>query len=140
MSSTLTPWQGVRNLLLVVFLALAAAATVAIYAEGNYVRPLCQAYGREHQLEYLGFQYPPTIPFGLSQARTSCYCLFSDGSPSMVDVDFARVAPSYVMYRLVDIALTLGLTIPIFFVLFALGLWQVYGALGIKLRRAASQG
>lgn len=136
--ASLTTWQGLRNLLLIGGLAIAAAVAAAILAEGQYARPLCQAYGAERQLTYLRFQYPPANPTGIGSAGSSCYCIFSNGTAATVDVNFERVAPSYVTYLLVRVATTIGLTVPIFFVVFALALVQIYGAMGIKLRPDAA--
>ncbi len=138
-SSSLTSWQLVQNLLIVAALALGSSLTAAIFAEGNYARPQCEAYGRAHQLKYLRFEYPPG-PLGQAEIGSSCYCIFSDGSATPVEVDFQTVASNYVTYLLVDFALTPVLTMPIFFILFTVGLVGVYGALGIRLRPGARQG
>ena len=136
-ASSLTPWQGIRNLVLVGGLSLAAAVAAAIFAEGRYARPLCDAYGRGHGLTYLRFQYPPANPIELARGGSSCYCVFSDGGPKALTVNFDKVAPSDLTYLLVNVSMTIGVTIPLFFVFFVLSLSQIYGALGIQTTRKA---
>jgi hypothetical protein len=125
--------QRAQHLLLVLGLALAAAVAAAIFAEGRYARVLCDGYGRERQLTYVAFRYPPASPLSLLRAGDSSRCVFVDGS-SVVSVDFRAVAPNPLTYWLVTLAMTVGATIPLFLVLFIVGLMQVYGALGITRR------
>jgi hypothetical protein len=137
--TALTRWQRGQHLLVVFSLALAAAVAAAIFAEGRYARRLCESYGRERQLTYVRFQYPPANPIGVLRADHSCSCIFSNESATTVDVDFKNVAPNYQTYLFVTLATTFGATVPIFVVVFLFGLVQVYGALGIAPGRNITQ-
>jgi hypothetical protein len=95
--------QRAQHLLLVLGLALAAAVAAAIFAEGRYARVLCDGYGRERQLTYVAFRYPPANPLSLLRADNSSRCVFVDGS-AVVGVDFRQVAPNPLTYWLVTLA------------------------------------
>jgi hypothetical protein len=133
---TITRGQALRHFLIVGALALGFALTASVFVDGNVVRPSCEAYGRAHQLTYIGFRYPAG-PIGASAPRTWS-CVYVSGS-SILDVSFRTVSSNAVVYRLVQLALMPIATTPIFFVLFAFGLLQVYGALGMSIRSSGSE-
>lgn len=135
-SATLSRWERIRNLVVVVALALGFALTLAIFAEGNYGRPSCSAYGAARQLTYVALEYPSS-PIGMP-GRRPANCLFVRDSDQLVTVPFAEVAGNAAMAILVDLATTPLLTTPLFLVLFVFGLRKVYEAMGMDPRIRSS--
>lgn len=130
---SLSRFERLRNLGVVAILALGFALTLAIFAEANYARPYCVAYGQSKQLTYGGLEYPSAPP-GVP-GRRAAGCLFAEADRTLVRVALADVAPSHAMVTLVEVATSPLLTTPFLIALFAFVLSQLYGALGIEARR-----
>lgn len=131
---TLSRLERVRNLFIVGALALGFSLTLAIFAEGNYARPKCATYAAAHQLTYAGLEYP-SAPIGVP-GRRPARCLLLDTNRRLVTVPFGDVAPHRMSAVLVDLATTPLLTTPLLLGAFVFGLYQVYGAMGIRARPA----
>lgn len=127
---TLSRWERYRNLAVVAALALGFALTLAIFVEGNYARPRCAAYGRDRGLTYAALEYP-SAPIGIA-GRRAASCLFVDRDRQLVTIPFTEVEPRLATSTAVDIATTPVVTAPVLLALFAVVLYQLYGALGIK--------
>jgi len=106
---------GFFRFLIVGAFALALAAALAWYVENRVAIPVCLAHGQSLDYTLQEYRYPA----GGGNNYTST-CVFKDAKGQERRVGFSRIAPSGFTEALVNVALELEVTVPVFFVLIAL--------------------
>jgi hypothetical protein len=109
-------WKGRRGLVNTIAccaLSLPCAFGLWLLAERSTIVPACTSYARAHGAAYLDFKL-----VGVKHAST-VVCLLAEGNGKVLDVHLNELIP-YITNLLVELAMTLELTVPAFAVLLAM--------------------